>query len=132
MTSSTSASHGFNARRAHRAFDRLLEAFLKPHGLKTGYWYYLRVLWIEDGVSQKRLSEMNNVTENTTTAIIGAMARDGLVERNPTHGRTRVDHHAHAAGLGAARSRCSLMRLGSMRSPLKGSTRLSSPPASRS
>jgi DNA-binding MarR family transcriptional regulator len=86
----TERSPGFVTRRAHRAFDRLLNSFLLPHGLKTGYWYYLRVLWIEDNVSQKRLSELSNVAENTTTAMIAAMVRDGLVtrERDPNDKRS--------------------------------------------
>jgi DNA-binding MarR family transcriptional regulator len=77
-----SQSHGFNVRRAHRAFDRLLNNKLMSVGMKTGYWYYLRLLWIEDNISQKRLSDLNNVTENTTTAIVAAMVRDGLVSRS--------------------------------------------------
>lgn len=92
MELSTASSFGFNVRRAHRAFDRLLSSFLKPHGLKTGYWYYLRALWSEDHVSQKRLSELNNVTENTTAAIIAAMERDGLIvrQRDPKDARKRI------------------------------------------
>ena len=74
-------SAGYQVRRCHRRFDRLLNACLAPHGLKTGYWYYLRVLWIEDGLTQRALSERTNVTENTTASIINAMAKDGLVVR---------------------------------------------------
>lgn len=77
----TSESYGFNTRRAHRAFDRLLHAHLTPHDLKAGYWYYLRVLWSRDGLSQKELSTLNNVAENTTTAMINGMVRDGFVTR---------------------------------------------------
>ncbi len=59
----------------------MLHAFLAKHGLKAGYWYYLRILWIEDGLSQKVLSERTNVAENTTVAMINGMIKDGLVER---------------------------------------------------
>jgi|ERR1700733_1773421 len=78
---STSASYGFNVRRAHRAFDRLLNAFLSGHGLKTGYWYYLRVLWTNDGLTQKDLSTRNNVSENTTAILIRGMLKERLVTR---------------------------------------------------
>ena len=74
-------SHGFNTRRAHRAFDRLLNAYLQREGLATGFWYYLRLLWIDDGQTQKALSRRNNVAENTTTALIVAMEKAGLVTR---------------------------------------------------
>ena|SRR5579863_7376775 len=80
-TVSTSASYGFNVRRAHRAFDRLLNAFLSGHGLKTGYWYYLRVLWANDGLTQKELSDRNNVSENTTAILIRGMLKEHLVTR---------------------------------------------------
>lgn len=74
-------SYGFNARRTHRAYDRLLNHYLSHHGIKTGYWYYLRLLWVEDGLSQKQLSDANNVAENTTALTLQAMQRDGLVYR---------------------------------------------------
>jgi len=80
-------SLGYQVRRCHRRFDRLLNAILAKHDLKTGFWYYLRVLWIRDGVTQKYLSDMTNVTENTTVSIINNMMQHGLVERT----RDKVD-----------------------------------------
>ncbi len=74
-------SAGYQVRRCHRRFDRLLTSYLAEHGIKTGYWYYLRVLWIKDGVTQKYLSDMTNVAENTTASILNSMAADGLVTR---------------------------------------------------
>lgn len=76
-------SAGYQVRRCHRRFDRLLHARLARHGIKAGYWYYLRILWIEDGLSQKVISDRTNVAENTTGAMINAMAKDGLVTRRP-------------------------------------------------
>jgi DNA-binding MarR family transcriptional regulator len=75
------ASYGFNVRRTHRAFDRLLSAMLSRHGIKTGYWYYLRVLWSKDGLTQREMSTFNNVSENTTAILIGKMMKDRLVTR---------------------------------------------------
>lgn len=74
-------SIGYQVRLAHRALDRLLSARLAQHGLKTGYWYYLRVLWSEEGLTQKQLSDLINVKENTTVAMILGMEKDGLVSR---------------------------------------------------
>ena len=68
-------------RRCHRRFDRLLSFYLSPRGVKTGFWYYLRVLWIRDGVTQKYLSDTTNVSENTTVSMIAAMAKANLVTR---------------------------------------------------
>ena len=74
-------SFGFQVRRCHRAFDRLLNAHLAREGLTSGFWYFLRALWQEDGATQKRLSQLNNVTEPTTVTTLNAMARIGLVRR---------------------------------------------------
>lgn len=74
-------SLGYQVRRCHRRFDRLLNARLAKHDLKTGFWYYLRALWIEDNVTQKHLSDVTNVTETTTVSMINSMVRHDLVTR---------------------------------------------------
>lgn len=74
-------SVAFLIRRAHLAFDRLLTARLTEHGIKTGFWYYLRALWIEEGVSQKHLSHVTNVTEGTTVSLLNDMSTKGLIRR---------------------------------------------------
>lgn len=80
-------SLGFQVRRCHRRFDRLLNARLSNHDLKTGFWYYLRALWVEDDVTQKHLSDVTNVTETTTVSMITRMIQQGLVSRS----RDKVD-----------------------------------------
>ena len=79
------SSLGFQVRRCHRAFDRVLNAHLSQRGLTSGFWYFLRAPWQESGATQKRLAELNNVTEPTTVTTLGAMDRLGLIrrERNP-------------------------------------------------
>jgi len=74
-------SLGFQVRRCHRAFDRVLNAYLGREGLTSGFWYFLRALWQENGATQKRLSQLNNVTEPTTVTTLNAMTRIGLVRR---------------------------------------------------
>jgi DNA-binding MarR family transcriptional regulator len=74
-------SLAFKIRRAHLAFDRLLTMRLSRHSIKTGFWYYLRALWIEEGVSQKRLSQVTNVTEGTTVSLLNDMTQRGLIKR---------------------------------------------------
>lgn len=74
-------SLGHQVRIVHRAFDRLLAARMAPFGIKSGYWYYLRVLWVQEGLTQRELGDAINVKENTTVAMIMAMEKDGLVTR---------------------------------------------------
>ena len=53
---SLGGSLGYLVRDANRAFQRLLERRISPHGVTRGQWYFLRVLWEEDGLSQRELS----------------------------------------------------------------------------
>ena len=75
-------SLGNQVRRCHRMFDRLLSAYLSRHNLNSGFWYYLRALGIEGGLTQKRLSDITNVTETTTVTMIELMIKSGLVARS--------------------------------------------------
>lgn len=74
-------SVAFQIRRAHLAFDRLLTGRLSKHEVKSGYYNYLRALWLKDGVTQRDLSDATRVTETTTVALLKGMVADGLVER---------------------------------------------------
>lgn len=89
MHLSPDQSLGFQVRRCHRAFDRLLNAYLTREGLTSGFWYFLRALWQQNGATQKRLSQLNNVTEPTTVTTLNAMARLGLVRRERNAGDRR-------------------------------------------
>lgn len=82
-------SLGFQVRRCHRAFDRVLNGYLAREGLSSGFWYFLRALWLENGATQKRLSQLNNVTEPTTVTVLAAMGRLGLVRRERNLGDRR-------------------------------------------
>lgn len=82
-------SLGFQVRRCHRAFDRLLNVYLARDGLTSGFWYFLRALWQENGATQKRLSQLNNVTEPTTVTTLNAMTKIGLVRRERNIGDRR-------------------------------------------
>ncbi|WP_420547554.1 MarR family winged helix-turn-helix transcriptional regulator [Curvivirga sp.] len=74
-------SLGFNARMTHRAFTRALQARLTKHNIPIGQWYYLRVLWREDGLTQKALSDQLGIMGPTTVVALRAMERDGLIKR---------------------------------------------------
>lgn len=75
-------SLGFQVRRCHRAFDRVLNAHLAPAGLSSGFWYFLRALWQENGATQRRLAQLNNVTEPTAVTVLAAMERLDLIRRD--------------------------------------------------
>lgn len=74
-------SSGHLVRDANRAFQRLLEKRLAPYGVTRGQWYFLRVLWNEDGVSQRELSARVGMMEPTTVIALRGMEKSGLIRR---------------------------------------------------
>ena len=74
-------SSGYLVRDAHRAFQRLLERRIGAYGVSRGQWYFLRVLWITDGLSQRELSARVGMMEPTTVIALRSMERSGLIQR---------------------------------------------------
>ncbi|MCC6889598.1 MAG: MarR family transcriptional regulator [Hyphomicrobiales bacterium] len=85
-------SEGYLVRDANRAFQRLLERRLAPHGVTRGQWYFLRVLWCRDGLSQRELSARVGMMEPTTVIALRGMERAGLVRRLRSTDDRRVTH----------------------------------------
>jgi DNA-binding MarR family transcriptional regulator len=76
-----------NDRMAHlvrdteRAFRRALQIRLAPYGVPFGHWSFLRILWENDGLTQKELSARAGVIEPTTFAAMKAMEALGYIHR---------------------------------------------------
>jgi DNA-binding MarR family transcriptional regulator len=77
-------SAGYLVRDAHRAFQRLLEKRIARHGITRGQWYFLRVLWTQDGLSQRELSARVGMMEPTTVIALRSMEKAGLIRRART------------------------------------------------
>ncbi len=78
-------------RDAHRAFQRLLERRIAPYGVARGQWYFLRVLWNADGLSQRELSARVGMMEPTTVIALRSMEKSGLIQRvRSEHDRRKV------------------------------------------
>jgi MarR family transcriptional regulator, organic hydroperoxide resistance regulator len=82
-------SSGYLVRDAHRAFQRLLERRIALHGVTRGQWYFLRVLWISDGLTQRALSAKVGMMEPTTVIALRSMERAGLIRRVRSAGDRR-------------------------------------------
>jgi len=76
-------SVGHQIRWAHRALQRELEERLRPFGITSGMWHFLRALWEEDGLSQRELSDRVGTSEPTTVSALHAMEKRGLALRVP-------------------------------------------------
>jgi len=85
-------SDGYLVRDAHRAFQRLLERRIAPHGVTRGQWYFLRVLWTKDGLSQRELSERVGMMEPTTVIALRSMEKAGLIRRVRSTDDRRITH----------------------------------------
>src|SRR5215467_5559996 len=83
-------SAGYLVRDAHRAFQKLLEKRIAAYGISRGQWYFLRVLWIEDGLSQRELSTRVGMMEPTTVIALRSMEKTGLIRRARTSDDRRV------------------------------------------
>jgi len=82
-------SIGHLARIAFRDFSGALGRRFARHGVTPGQWRFLRVLWEEDGITQRELSERVGAREATTVRSIRSLLKSGLVERrdDPTDAR---------------------------------------------
>lgn len=65
---------------------------LAKHGVAWSSWYYLRVLWQGDGISQRELTERVGTMQPNTVSALRQLKRSGLVrveqsavERRRTH-----------------------------------------------
>jgi DNA-binding MarR family transcriptional regulator len=70
---------------AARGLARALQMRLTEHAVSYGHWTFLRILWDEEGLTQRELSARAGVMEPTTFAALKAMAQRGYVtrRRNP-------------------------------------------------
>jgi len=74
-------SVGYQVRATHRLLQRYLQVRIEPYGVTLGMWYFLRVLWEEDGLTQRELSRRTGTMEPTALTAIQSMERNGLVKR---------------------------------------------------
>ena len=79
-------------RLAERGFSRSLRIRLAEQDITFGHWVFLRILWVEDGLSQRRLSELANLTEPTTHTALARLEQLGYVERRNIDGNRRRQH----------------------------------------
>ncbi len=74
-------SSGYLIRDAHRAFQRILERRISLYGITRGQWYFLRVLWQGDGLTQRELSARVGMMEPTTVVALKSMEKAKLIRR---------------------------------------------------
>ncbi len=78
---STRESVGFVVREVYRSFARCLQARVAREGVSIGMWFALRMLWDEDGMTQRELGERVGINGPTMVMALNSMERAGLVKR---------------------------------------------------
>jgi DNA-binding MarR family transcriptional regulator len=85
-------SIGYLTRITFRSFSRTLERMTLPYGVSAGQWRFLRVLWNEEGLTQRELSRRVGMREPTTVTALNGMEKAGLVRRKPSKEDRRKVH----------------------------------------
>ena len=62
---------------ATRGLTRALQMRLTEHSVSFGHWTFLRILWEQDGLTQRELSERAGLMEPTTFSALKAMEQLG-------------------------------------------------------
>lgn len=78
--------------RAARAFARIGEARLKPHGFGVGHLPVLVALKDGEALSQRDLARFARIEQPSMAQMLARMGRDALIERapDPTDGRSSL------------------------------------------
>ena len=93
-------SLGYNVRELNRAIQRNLQARIQPHGATLGAWYFLRVLWERDGVTQRELAQRTGMQEPTAVIALRGMEAAGWIRREPdARDRRKVAIHLTQSGV---------------------------------
>ena len=87
-----SDSVGFLIRDCMMLLQKVLRMHLLQHDLSTAQWFLLRVLWEEEGLTQRELSDRVNTTEPTTQSALLRMEKHGIVRRVRSKQDRRANH----------------------------------------
>lgn len=94
-----STSLGYQIRYAFRTFVKALAEELASHRITSSQWSALRVLWLEDGLSQVELAQRMMVEKASLTPVLAAMAESGFIKRTRNSvDRRKVNIFLTAAG----------------------------------
>lgn len=74
---------------AWRTMVRALQIRLIEHNVSFGHWSFLRILWEQDGLTQRELAERAGMTTPTTFTAINAMETLGYVRRSQKSGNKK-------------------------------------------
>lgn len=88
----TDRSFGHMMRDVNRLLQKALGQRISKHGISLGQWYALRVLWIQDGLTQSEIAQRAGVAPPQIVAALRKMIARGIVvrDKHPTDQRKNV------------------------------------------
>ncbi len=94
LSKSLDESIGFLICDTTRFIKRVLYARISEHGVRGGSWFFLRALWLKDGITQRALAQRLGLMEPSVLEMLRSMEQDGLVYRvRDTQDRRKVLVH---------------------------------------
>lgn len=75
-----------------RGFGRSLQMRLADHDVSFGQWVFLRILWNEEGLSQREMADRAGLTEPTVHTALLKLEALGYVTRSTLPGNRRKQH----------------------------------------
>jgi MarR family transcriptional regulator, organic hydroperoxide resistance regulator len=86
-------------RRAHRSYSRRLQDELAAHGVSLAQYLHLRELWDLNGITQNELSQKVGIEKASSTAVLDALEKNGLILRvRNAQDRRKVNVYLTPAG----------------------------------
>jgi DNA-binding MarR family transcriptional regulator len=83
-------SLGFQVRDLNRLMQRALAERIVGAGVANGAWYFLRVLWEQDGLTQRELADRIGMREPTAVVALRGMEQAGWISRTRGDDRRKV------------------------------------------
>ncbi len=80
---------GYFVREASRSYARALQSVVVEHGVTLPQFFYLRVLWSGDGISQASLCQRIGVDRATASFVLTTMEKQGMIVRRTDPGDLR-------------------------------------------
>jgi DNA-binding MarR family transcriptional regulator len=74
-------SIAWSIRNVHRLFAQALHSHVADYMPNISHWYYLRILWEEDGLTQLELSRRVGISPTTAVPALNSMEKHGLIAR---------------------------------------------------
>ncbi|MDO9498669.1 MarR family winged helix-turn-helix transcriptional regulator [Falsiroseomonas sp.] len=85
-------SLGYLVRDLNRRIQRNLQARIQPSGATLGAWYFLRVLWEEESLTQRELAQRIGMQEPTAVIALRGMEEAGWIIRDRSEEDRRKVH----------------------------------------